>query len=182
MDRGNLATQGEIARILVEFLEVSITSVVFLRGIYPPGMCHECNRFLLTSLCQGLVERVAVIFYGEDHVPSEKFVFKLDVNQSYHLNSEESDFQYALRSFLIKLSVAQPLTTILPTDCRWEITAYFRSLPKENSKEAELWIPTDTKQWQHPPFITPIKSMSSEPLSVQLYVEHPHPSQQPSDP
>ncbi|XP_020531170.1 DNA polymerase zeta processivity subunit isoform X2 [Amborella trichopoda] len=137
MDRGNLATQGEIARILVEFLEVSITSVVFLRGIYPPeaferrrymniavqrarnpqlrNYIHSAVAGLYHFIQKGLVERVAVIFYGEDHVPSEKFVFKLDVNQSYHLNSEESDFQYALRSFLIKLSVAQPLTTILPT-------------------------------------------------------------------
>ncbi|PQQ01064.1 DNA polymerase zeta processivity subunit-like isoform X2 [Prunus yedoensis var. nudiflora] len=28
--------QGETARILVEFLEVAITSIVFLKGIYPP--------------------------------------------------------------------------------------------------------------------------------------------------
>lgn len=27
----------ETARILVEFLEVAITSIVFLKGIYPPG-------------------------------------------------------------------------------------------------------------------------------------------------
>lgn len=60
------------------------------------------------------------------------------------------------------------------TDCRWEITAYFRSLPEAStSKDAGLWIPTDTKQWQQPPLITPIKSMSSEPLCVQLYLEHP---------
>ncbi|ERM95819.1 hypothetical protein AMTR_s00060p00057310 [Amborella trichopoda] len=45
MDRGNLATQGEIARILVEFLEVSITSVVFLRGIYPPE-AFERRRYM----------------------------------------------------------------------------------------------------------------------------------------
>lgn len=60
------------------------------------------------------------------------------------------------------------------TGCRWEITAYFRSLPQVNtSKDAELWIPTDTKQWQQPPLITPIKSMSSDSLSVQLYLENP---------
>lgn len=60
------------------------------------------------------------------------------------------------------------------TGCRWEITAYFRSLPQVNtSKDAELWIPTDTKQWQQPPLITPIKSMNSDSLSVQLYLENP---------
>lgn len=29
---------GETARILVEFLEVAITSIVLLKGIYPPGL------------------------------------------------------------------------------------------------------------------------------------------------
>lgn len=56
--------------------------------------------------------------------------------------------------------------------CRWEITAYFRDLPQvSTSKDAEMWIPTDTEQWQQPPLITPVKSMNSEPLGVQLYVE-----------
>lgn len=59
-------------------------------------------------------------------------------------------------------------------DCRWEITAYFRSLPDAStSKDAVIWVPTDTKQWQQPPLITPIKSMRIEPLGVQLYLEHP---------
>lgn len=44
-----------------------------------------------------------------------------------------------------------------------EITAYFRSLPLGNtSKDAELWIRTDTNQWLQPPLITPLKSMSIE--------------------
>lgn len=57
----------------------------------------------------------------------------------------------------------------------WEITAYFRELPsRENDgEEATLWVPTDTKQWMQPRNITPIKSMDSDPLKVQLYMEHP---------
>ncbi|XP_034212739.1 DNA polymerase zeta processivity subunit-like [Prunus dulcis] len=35
--KANHSPQGETARILVEFLEVAITSIVFLKGIYPPG-------------------------------------------------------------------------------------------------------------------------------------------------
>lgn len=132
------------------------------------------------------------------------------MDQSYGSKVESNDLEFALRSFLIKLSVAEPLTKALPpgnfeilafsffsqftflspmmeksgdsqlklksattAECRWEITAYFRSLPPGSSKEAQLWIPTDTKHWQQPPLITPIKSISSEPLSVQLYLEHP---------
>lgn len=64
----------------------------------------------------------------------------------------------------------------LLTDCRWEITAYFRILPEgSTSKNAETWVPSDAKQWQQPPVITPIKSMSSEPLGLQVYAEDPMP-------
>lgn len=64
------------------------------------------------------------------------------------------------------------------TDGKWEITAYFQTIPSSStSRDAELWIPTDTKQWQQPPVITPIKSMNSQPLSLQLYLEHPSSSE-----
>ncbi|KAK7243903.1 hypothetical protein RIF29_38716 [Crotalaria pallida] len=74
----------------------------------------------------------------------------------------------------VRIWSADPTPSLSLAYCRWEITAYFRSLPETgSSEEANLWIPTDTKQWQQPPLITPIKSMSSEPLCLQLYLEHP---------
>ncbi|KAI9174922.1 hypothetical protein LWI28_024627 [Acer negundo] len=188
--------QGETARILVEFLEVAITSIVFLKGVYPAG-AFERRRYmnvvvqrarqpqlrdyiqssvsgLFPFIRKGLVERVAVIFSNTDNIPVEKYIFKLNINQSCSSNVEEGALEFTLRSFLIKLSVSQSLSRALPCDCRWEITAYFRSLPQiSTGKNADLWIPTDTKQWQQPPLITPIKSMSSDPLCVQLYLEHP---------
>ncbi|KAK3224711.1 hypothetical protein Dsin_004573 [Dipteronia sinensis] len=188
--------QAETARILVEFLEVAITSIVFLKGVYPAG-AFERRRYmnvvvqrarqpqlrdyiqsavngLLPFIRKGLVERVAVIFFNTDNIPVEKYIFKLNINRSCSSNVEEGALEFTLRSFLIKLSVSQSLSRILPRDCRWEITAYFCSLPQlSTGKNADLWIPTDTKQWQQPPLITPIKSMSSDPLCVQLYLEHP---------
>ncbi|XP_010272319.1 PREDICTED: DNA polymerase zeta processivity subunit isoform X2 [Nelumbo nucifera] len=194
--RDHQSSQAETARILVEFLEVAISSIVFLKGVYPPGAferrrymnvvvqrtrhpqlreyIHSAVTGLLPFIQKGLVERVAVIFFNNENVPAERFIFKLTINQSYGQKVEEANFEFSLRSFLIKLSVSEPLTKTLPRDCRWEITAYFRSLPQaSSSKEAESWIPTDTKQWQQPPLISPIKSMTSEPLTLQLYVEHP---------
>ncbi|TKY49372.1 DNA polymerase zeta processivity subunit [Spatholobus suberectus] len=195
--RQNQTPQGQIARVLVEFLEVAITAVVFLKGLYPSG-AFERRRYmnvvvqrarhpqlryyiratvsgLLPFIQKGMVERVAVIFFNADNVPLEKFVFKLTMNQSYGSEVEEVDLEFSLRSILIKLSNSESLSKGLPPDCRWEITAYFQSLPETGtSKEADLWIPTDTKQWQQPPLITPIKSMSSEPLCLQLYLEHPN--------
>ncbi|XP_047163227.1 DNA polymerase zeta processivity subunit isoform X2 [Vigna umbellata] len=151
-------------------------NVVIQRARHPQlrYYIHATVTGLLPFVQKGMVERVAVIFFNADNVPLEKFVFKLAVNQAYGSEVEEVDLEISLRSFLIKLSNSKSLSKGLPPDCRWEITAYFRSLPETGtSKEAELWIPTDTKQWQQPPLITPIKSMSSEPLCLQLYLEHP---------
>ncbi|KAL2499165.1 DNA polymerase zeta processivity subunit [Abeliophyllum distichum] len=100
MDRkDNQTPQGESARILVEFLEVAITSIVFLKGIYPSGAferrrymnlvvhkarhpelneyIHSAVNGLLPFIQKGMVERVAVIFFKDDKVPIERFVFKL---------------------------------------------------------------------------------------------------------
>uniref|UniRef100_A0A1J3IT62 DNA polymerase zeta processivity subunit n=1 Tax=Noccaea caerulescens TaxID=107243 RepID=A0A1J3IT62_NOCCA len=187
---------GEVARTLVEFLEVAITMVVFLKGFYPSAAferrrymnvvvqrarhpelrdyIHSAASGLLPFIEKGLVERVAVIFFNEDNVPVERFVFKLSINSSCAASVEEGQLEFALRSFLIKLSVSKSLVKPLPHNCRWEVTAYVRSLPVVgSSKEGELWIPTDTKQWQMPPVITPVKSLNSEPLCLQLYLEHP---------
>ncbi|KAG8653139.1 DNA polymerase zeta processivity subunit [Manihot esculenta] len=196
--RENQSPRDERARILVEFLEVAITSIVFLKGVYPSGAferrrymnvvvqrarhpqlrdyIHSAVIGLLPFIQKGLVNRLAVIFSSTDNIPVERFIFKLTVNQSCDLKVEESDLEFSLRSFLMKLSGSGPLTKVLPRDCRWEITAYFSSIPEVGASKhqhADLWIPTDTKQWRQPPLITPIKSMSSEPLCMQLYLEHP---------
>ncbi|CAA7404953.1 unnamed protein product [Spirodela intermedia] len=194
-----MSPQEESARVLVEFMEVAVTSIVFLKGVYPrgafqrrrymnmvvhwachpqlSGYIHSAVSGLLPFIQKGVVDRVAVVFYNAELVPMEKFMFRLAVNQSYGSKVEERDLEFALRAFLIKLSVSETLTKPLPAGCDWEITAYFRALPDGINQEQRLWIPTDTKLWQHPPLITPIKSMSSNPLKLQLYLEHPDPSE-----
>lgn len=196
MDRKNLSPQEETARILIEFLEVAISTILNLKQFYPPAAferrrymnvvvhkarhpqlasyIHSVTSALFSHIHKGLVERVVVIFYDKDQVPIERFVFKINVNQTYRSDVDQNELEFALRAFLVKLTVAEPITKMLPPGCNWEITAYFRSLPQESSsKEPQLWIPTDTKQWMQPPDINPIKSLRSEPLNIQLYIEHP---------
>lgn len=136
---------------------------------------HSAVHGLRPFIQKGLVERVAVIFFDNNSVPLERFVFKVNLSLSYASKVEEPDLEFALRSFFIKLPVSEPVTKVISeVGSRWEVTAYFRELPQAStSNDAEMWIPTDTKQWQQPPIITPIKSMNSELLGVQLYVEHP---------
>nr|XP_043636092.1 DNA polymerase zeta processivity subunit [Erigeron canadensis]XP_043636093.1 DNA polymerase zeta processivity subunit [Erigeron canadensis] len=187
---------GGETELVVEFLEIAITSVVFLKGIYPAGafergrymnilvhkarhpqlkhyIHHSLNQ-LVPHFQQGLVERIAVIFFSDEKIPMEKFLFKIDMNhsnKSYEQMMEHAELELSLRSFLIKLSQSEPLfKTVVSQDLRWEITAYFSSPPGDN---VDMWVPTHIKQWKQPPIITPIKSMNIEPLSVQLYIEHP---------
>ncbi|KAL2937783.1 DNA polymerase zeta processivity subunit [Bienertia sinuspersici] len=199
--RDNQSPQGQVARILVDFLEVAITSIVFHKGVYPSGAferrrymnlvvhkakhpeledyIHSAVNGIFPFLEKGFVDRVAVIFFDTENIPLERYNFKLQLNQSYGSLLEEADFEFSLRSFLIKLSLSKALARVLPKDSRWEITAYFRSEAQiGTSIDVNLWIPTDTKQWQQASLITPIKSMSSDPLGLQLYLEHPTLSEQ----
>ncbi|KAI3847503.1 hypothetical protein MKX03_029210 [Papaver bracteatum] len=189
---------GETATIIIEFLEVAINTIVFLKGVYPSGAFERCRYmnvvvqksrhpqlrdYIHTTvhnirpfIQKGLVERVAVIFFNNDNVPSERFVFKFTVSNLCSSSVEEGSVESYLRSFLVKLLASEPLTKVISMDCRWEIVGYFSTLPQEaiGSEEAKLWTSTHTKQWQQPALITPIKSMSSEPLNMQLYLEHPN--------
>ncbi|GJV68584.1 elongation factor 2 [Tanacetum coccineum] len=188
---GTMLSQNtdENVKFLVEFLEVAITEIIFLKGIYPSGaferrrymnlvvhtarhpQLHHYIQHSLNSLVphiqQGLVERVAAIFFNRDKIPIEKFMFKINVNQSYESMIEDADFELSLRAFLAKLSQSEPLSKTISKDWKWEIMSYFRSIPSTN-EDADMWVGTRTQQWQQPPLITPIKSMNIDPLSVQL--------------
>ncbi|XP_078148189.1 DNA-binding HORMA family protein isoform X3 [Carex rostrata] len=170
MDRKNQSPQGAFERR-------RYMNVVVNKARHPQlaNYIHSSLFALLPYIEKGLAERVVVIFYDQDHVPMEKFVFKLTIDQSYQSSVSETELEFALRAFLVKLNAAEPIAKPLPSGANWEITAYFRELPsRENDgEEAKLWVPTDTKQWMQPRNITPIKSMDSNPLKVQLYMEHP---------
>ncbi|KAH9291827.1 hypothetical protein KI387_042983, partial [Taxus chinensis] len=172
----------EIIRTLTEFLEVAINFVVYVRGIYPaeaferrrymniPVQCarspllrdyiHSVVESLQTYIDKDMVERVAIIFSDKNQIPVEKFVFRLIVNKSFKSDFLANDIEYALRAFLLKLSVFESKLQPLPDDCAWEIVGYFKQLPGNSSDRGQFWIPTDTKHWQQPPLITPVKSMS----------------------
>jgi len=53
------------------------------------------------------------VLFDTENVPLERFIFKLSVNQSCGSMVEDADLEFSLRSFLIKLSVSQPLTGAL---------------------------------------------------------------------
>lgn len=152
-----------MARILVEFLEVAITSVVFLKGVYPPGAferrrymnvvvqkarhpqlreyIHSSVTGLIPFIQKGLVERVAIIFYNTENVPLERFIFKLFVNQSYGAKVEEADLEFSLRSFLIKLPLSETLTKVLPRG-KWQVLNFLTQSLNEVCHYSSLYFVT----------------------------------------
>ncbi|KAH7541971.1 hypothetical protein FEM48_Zijuj02G0023900 [Ziziphus jujuba var. spinosa] len=112
LSEGNIITKiasDEAARILVK---VAITSIVFLKGVYPTGALerrrymnlvvqrarhpelrdnsHSVISCLLPFIQMGLVERAAVIFFNSNNKIIERFLFKVVVNQSYGSNVGEA--------------------------------------------------------------------------------------------
>ncbi|CAH9053006.1 unnamed protein product [Cuscuta epithymum] len=91
-----------------------------------------------------------------------------------HIATQATQTAQVLVEFLeVAINSVIFLKGVYPTDCRWEITGYFRALPDSRSSASRIWVSTGTKQWQQPPVIMPIKSMKSEALVLQLYLEHP---------
>ncbi|KAG6554264.1 hypothetical protein Mapa_004180 [Marchantia paleacea] len=205
MERGqpSALASPEVTDLLCEFLEVAVHLLLSIRKVYPAEIFERRRHFnvpvqwirhpelrdyihsALTGLHswiqQGSVKKVAVVFFDSKQTPVEKFVFKLNVNQNFAAALPVNDIEYSLRTFLIKLSVSEPLLRPLPQDCTFEIVAYSKLLPGDASDKGRLWISADSKQWQQPAEITPIKSMRSDPLDIQLYVEHPSAVEQTPD-
>jgi hypothetical protein len=136
MSRKDDNQSGEVGRTLVDFMEVAITMIVYLKGFYPSAAferrrymnvvvqrarhpelrdyIHSAASGLLPFIEKGLVERVAVVFFSEDNVPVERFIFKITIKPSCAALVEEGQLEFALRSFLIKLSVSKSLVKPLP--------------------------------------------------------------------
>lgn len=196
MDRNKQQSPPEeIAALLAEFLEVAITLVLSVRGIYPPEV-FERRRYLnvpvqwsrhpelreyissavtsaLPWIQKGIVEKLAVIFVDNNKKPLEKFTFHLQVHQEHNGQIPATEIEYALRAFFLKLSASESYLETLPPDTTWEIVLFSKQLPGDAEGKGHFWVPAETKLWDQPPVITPIKSMNSKPLDVQLYIEHP---------
>ncbi|MCO5614394.1 hypothetical protein L7F22_068674 [Adiantum nelumboides] len=122
---------------------------------------------------KGIVEKLAVVIVDKNNTPLEKFTFQLQVQQESSQQLPITEIEYALRSFFLKLSVSQPFLEPLPPEISWEIVILSKELPGDAEEKGHFWVPAESKLWDQPPVITPIKSMNSKPLNVQLFIEHP---------
>lgn len=127
--------------ILVDFLEVAVHNVLYVRNIYPASIfvrrkkygvpvqmsthpylneyITECLKTIRDLLKKNEVRKVTVVFFDEVQRPVERFVFDiLDLNKT--LNQDDPYFlkgEEALRGFCLKLAAFTFITF-------WQIVTY----------------------------------------------------------
>eukprot|EP00897_Mesotaenium_endlicherianum_P003073 jgi/Mesen1/2794/ME000170S01903 len=186
----------EAALLLCDFLEVACHLILYVRGVYPPELferrrhyeipvqwarhpdlreyIHSATHRLQDWIQQGAVNKVAIVILDDKHCPVERFVFTIQTDQSASaLRLPVKEIEYVLRAFLLKITVCDSALTPIPPDCTWEIVAYTKQLPSTGSANSHFWLPADASEMPQPSGITPIKSLDTSPLKLQLHVEQP---------
>lgn len=77
---------------------------------------RPCPNEIVFENLQGVVEKVAVIFVDNSNQTTalEKFIFDFSLKQLIRSSLQPNEMEFALRGFLLKLSVCEPLLQPLP--------------------------------------------------------------------
>lgn len=192
----NNGNRPELSQIVCEFLEAAVHSILHVRDLYPsevferrrycgvpiqwvrhPGLrdyIHQTVNSLRTWIQQGIVEKIALVVHDRNMTLVERFIFSLGVDTAYSVDDLPlTEMEYALRAFLIKISVSESLLGTLPPDCTWEFLAYSKEIPENASTVGSLWVSAESGELGEAPELIPIKSLARGPLQLQLYVEKP---------
>ncbi|KXJ14714.1 Mitotic spindle assembly checkpoint protein MAD2B [Exaiptasia diaphana] len=149
--------------------------------------CHpELNSYIQEVLLtikplveKNEVSKISLVISNKNHQPVERFTF--EVNQPEQLSLSNDDLllhtESALRAFLLKINVSDALLKTNPPDCTFTVLATTKQsahirLQSTTKGEEFPWIPADIESTDTTNFfITPLKSMSTPILKMQLYVE-----------
>lgn len=135
--------------VLLEFIEVSIHNILFIRKLYPSSIftlkkkygvpvhvsqfpdlnsyISECLRAIKELIKLGQLQMVIVCFYDSNSKPVEKFVFNiLKIQSSFSHTSESNDphlmqIREAFRALSLKLSVCDSYLKPLQEGCMFQI-------------------------------------------------------------
>ncbi|ETE60784.1 Mitotic spindle assembly checkpoint protein MAD2B, partial [Ophiophagus hannah] len=170
-----------VADVLSEFLEVAIHLILYVREVYPTGIfqkrkkynvpvqmsCHpELNRYIQDTLhCvkplleKNDVEKVVLVILDKEHHPVERFVFEI------------------MQPPLLAISVCDAVLDNNPPGCTFTILVHTREAAMRNMEKIQVikdfpWILADEQDvHMHDPRLIPLKTMTSDLLKMQLYVE-----------
>ncbi|KAI4963110.1 hypothetical protein ZWY2020_019696 [Hordeum vulgare] len=107
----------QIAQVIVEFLEVAVSCIVFLKGAFERR--RYMNIVVQKAVHPQLADYIHSVTTGLLPFIQKKFVFKLAVNQSYGSELEESSLEFALRASDQTIAAGRsPPTPILPAGAK----------------------------------------------------------------
>nr|XP_022322876.1 uncharacterized protein LOC111124316 [Crassostrea virginica] len=202
----NGMAEADVAQIGVdifsEFLEIAIHSVLYNRELYPAGVFErrkkynvpvqicvhpEVNQYI-TQVVNGIsefnsnkeLEKVAIVVLNSELKPLEKFVLEIhkpDISQNQQTDRYLYQLEQSLRSFLLKINMADSLLNPLPRDCTWTVHATTRESAAaqvfdKNVEDNFPWLEASEKETaMDNSSILPLKSTTSPYINMQLYVE-----------
>ncbi|ELR61108.1 Mitotic spindle assembly checkpoint protein MAD2B, partial [Bos mutus] len=142
------------------------------------------------------VEKVVVVILDKEHRPVEKFVFEITQppllsireggcpcagrTSSSLLPSSDSLLSHVeqlLRAFILKISVCDAVLDHNPPGCTFTVLVHTREAATRNMEKIQVikdfpWILADEQDvHMHDPRLIPLKTMTSDILKMQLYVE-----------
>ncbi|CAM2104448.1 unnamed protein product [Caretta caretta] len=190
-----------VADVLSEFLEVAVHLILYVREVYPIGIfqkrkkynvpvqmsCHpELNQYIQDTLhCvkplleKNDVEKVVVVILDKEHHPVERFVFEITQPPLLSISSDSllSHVEQLLRAFILKISVCDAVLDNNPPGCTFTVLVHTREAATRNMEKIQVikdfpWILADEQDvHMHDPRLIPLKTMTSDILKMQLYVE-----------
>ncbi|GAB1289235.1 Mitotic spindle assembly checkpoint protein MAD2B [Apodemus speciosus] len=145
------------------------------------------------------VEKVVVVILDKEHRPVEKFVFEITQPPLLSINSDSllSHVEQLLRAFILKISVCDAVLDHNPPafgypfhpvggaaqpargegGCTFTVLVHTREAATRNMEKIQVikdfpWILADEQDvHMHDPRLIPLKTMTSDILKMQLYVE-----------
>ncbi|CAI5783056.1 Mitotic arrest deficient 2 like 2 [Podarcis lilfordi] len=190
-----------VADVLSEFLEVAIHLILYVREVYPTGIfqkrkkynvpvqmsCHpELNQYIQDTLhCikplleKNDVEKVVVVILDKEHHPVERFVFEITQPPLLSISSDSllNHVEQLLRAFILKISVCDAVLNNNPPGCTFTVLVHTREAATRNMEKIQVirdfpWILADEQDvHMRDPRLIPLKTMTSDLLKMQLYVE-----------
>ncbi|KAM9116169.1 mitotic spindle assembly checkpoint protein MAD2B isoform 2-T2 [Pangshura tecta] len=166
-----------VADVLSEFLEVAVHLILYVREVYPIGIFQKRKKYNVPV--QNDVEKVVVVILDKEHHPVERFVFEITQPPLLSISSDSllSHVEQLLRAFILKISVCDAVLDNNPPGCTFTVLVHTREAATRNMEKIQVikdfpWILADEQDvHMHDPRLIPLKTMTSDILKMQLYVE-----------
>uniref|UniRef100_A0A8C5WPX8 Mitotic spindle assembly checkpoint protein MAD2B n=1 Tax=Laticauda laticaudata TaxID=8630 RepID=A0A8C5WPX8_LATLA len=128
---------------------------------------------------QNDVEKVVLVILDKEHHPVERFVFEIMQPPLLAISSDSllNHVEQLLRAFILKISVCDAVLDNNPPGCTFTILVHTREAAMRNMEKIQVikdfpWILADEQDvHMHDPRLIPLKTMTSDLLKMQLYVE-----------